>query len=161
MPEYKFYNQEDATKWEVVFSDKWREQEKKIFADPVNADISDQRPADYKYFDKFRELSMEYKQNGNKEEFQQKLALIRADLQNDSCDEVNAIIAYAERQNDIKKSGEYCKTLAKGEFADEHEALKIALQCISALRGETVTEKTVLQKLNAMNTAKSAVSPQK
>jgi hypothetical protein len=161
MPEYNFSYLDGSTRWEIVLSEKWREMEKKIFTDPVNVDITDQRPVDYKYFDRFRELAMEYKQNSNKEGFQQKLALIRADLQKDSSDEANAIIAYTERQNDIRKSDEYCKTLAKGKFVSEHEALEIALHCISALRGEAVTEKTVLQKLNAMSTTKSTTSPQK
>lgn len=36
-----------------------------------------------------------------------------------------------------------------------------ALAVISAARSENVTEKTVLQKLNAMSTVKSTASPQK
>lgn len=64
----------------------------------------------------------------------------------------------------IKATESLCAALCKAPLKlpeDVTEALRTALAVISAARSETVTEKTVLQKLNAMSTVKSTASPQK
>lgn len=62
----------------------------------------------------------------------------------------------SQYNEDIKQRFLYVDACRKHQ-----EALRTALAVISAARSENVTEKTVLQKLNAMSAAKSTTSPQK
>lgn len=72
--------------------------------------------------------------------------------------------ACRKHQEAIKATESLCAALCKAPLKlpeDVTEALRTALAVISAARSENVTEKTVLQKLNAMSTVKSTASPQK
>ena len=133
--------------WSVCYPDDWRDREKKIYSDPHGADISSLPSTEYKYFDRFREISVEH-QSGmiSKEEFQGKLRRIRRDYEIDMSVYVNALFANYEHQENIKKSGEIITKLTKGEYADMYEAFMLALQCISAMREENLTEKSIISK---------------
>ena len=144
---YNYELKDGETEWTVYYPDDWRDREKKIYSDPENADISALPAAEYKYFDRFREISMEHRTGQiSRDEFQDKLRVIRKDYETDMNVYVNAMSERYAQQQRVKNSGELLSKLCKGEYADISEAFSISIKCISDMRQEDVTGKTIIAK---------------
>lgn len=145
--EYKYELKEGETQWTVTYPDDWRDREKAVYADPENVDISALPAAEYKYFDRFREISMEHKTGHiSREEFQDKLRIIRKDYEADINIFIDAMAERYGQQQRMKKSGEMTTRLSKGEYGSLSEAFVLAVRCISAMRCEDITEKAIISK---------------
>ena len=122
-----------------------------INADPVNTDISRLEPVAYKFLDRYRELIMLYK-NGEKtkEECQEIGKLLRKEYE----ENLQAVGRYTEfnkkYQDNIKASEALMAEMNKGVYNVE-DTLQIALKVISLLRGEEVSEKTILRRLGLIS----------
>ena len=122
-----------------------------INADPVNTDISRLEPVAYKFLDRYRELIMLYK-NGEKtkEECQGVGKLLRKEYE----ENMQAVGRYTEfnkkYQDNIKASDALMIEMMKSTYNTE-DTLQIALKVISLLRGEEVSEKTILQRLGLIS----------
>lgn len=122
-----------------------------INADPVNTDISRLEPVAYKFLDRYRELIMLYK-NGDKtkEECQEIGKLLRKEYE----ENMQAVGRYTEfnkkYQDNIKASEALMAEMNKGVYNVE-DTLQIALKVISLLRGEDVSEKTILRRLGLIS----------
>ena len=122
-----------------------------INADPVNTDISRLEPVAYKFLDRYRELIMLYK-NGEKtkEECQEVGKLLRKEYE----ENMQAVGRYTEfnknYQDNIKASEALMAEMNKGVYNVE-DTLQIALKVISLLRGEDVSEKTILRRLGLIS----------
>ena len=122
-----------------------------INADPVNTDISRLEPVAYKFLDRYRELIMLYK-NGEKtkEECQEIGKLLRKEYE----ENMQAVGRYTEfnknYQDNIKASEALMAEMNKGVYNAE-DTLQIALKVISLLRGEDVSEKTILRRLGLIS----------
>ena len=122
-----------------------------INADPVNTDISRLEPVAYKFLDRYRELIMLYK-NGEKtkEECQEVGKLPRKEYE----ENMQAVGRYTEfnknYQDNIKASEALMAEMNKGVYNVE-DTLQIALKVISLLRGEDVSEKTILRRLGLIS----------
>ena len=144
---YNYELKDGETEWTVYYPDDWRDREKKIYSDPENADISALPAAEYKYFDRFREISMEHRAGQiSRDEFQDKLRVIRKDYETDMNVYVNAMSEQYAQQQRVKNSGELLSKLCKGEYSDISEAFAIAVKCISDMRQEDGTGKTIIAK---------------
>ena len=122
-----------------------------INSDPVNTDISRLEPVAYKFLDRYRELIMLYK-NGEKtkEECQEIGKLLRKEYE----ENMQAVGRYTEfnknYQDNIKASEALMAEMNKGVYNAE-DTLQIALKVISLLRGEDVSEKTILRRLGLIS----------
>ncbi len=146
---YNYELKDGETEWTVFYPDDWRDREKKIYSDPENADISSLPAAEYKYFDRFREISMEHRTGQiSRDEFQDRLRVIRKDYETDMNVYINAMTERYAQQQRVKNSEVLLAKLSKGEYTDITEAFKIAVQCISDMRQENVTQKSILAKAN-------------
>ena len=122
-----------------------------INADPVNTDISRLEPVAYKFLDRYRELIMLYK-NGEKtkEECQKVGKLLRKEYE----ENMQAVGRYTEfnkkYQDNIKASDALMIEMMKSTYNTE-DTLQIALKVISLLRGEEVSEKTILRRLGLIS----------
>ena len=122
-----------------------------INADPVNTDISRLEPVAYKFLDRYRELIMLYK-NGEKtkEECQGVGKLLRKEYE----ENMQAVGRYTEfnkkYQDNIKASDALMIEMMKSTYNTE-DTLQIALKVISLLRGEEVSEKTILRRLGLIS----------
>ena len=122
-----------------------------INSDPVNTDISRIEPVAYKFLDRYRELIMLYK-NGEKtkEECQEIGKLLRKEYE----ENMQAVGRYTEfnkkYQDNIKASEALMAEMNKGVYNVE-DTLQIALKVISLLRGEDVSEKTILRRLGLIS----------
>ena len=122
-----------------------------INADPVNTDISRLEPVAYKFLDRYRELIMLYK-NGEKtkEECQGVGKLLRKEYE----ENMQAVGRYTEfnkkYQDNIKASDALMIEMMKSTYNTE-DTLQIALKVISLLRGEEVSEKTILRSLGLIS----------
>ena len=122
-----------------------------INAGPVNTDISRLEPVAYKFLDRYRELIMLYK-NGEKtkEECQEIGKLLRKEYE----ENMQAVGRYTEfnkkYQDNIKASEALMAEMNKGVYNVE-DTLQIALKVISLLRGEDVSEKTILRRLGLIS----------
>ena len=144
---YKYELKNGETEWTVNYPGEWRDREKEVFSNPETVDISTLPAVEYKYFDRFREISMEYKAKQiNKEEFQDRLKLIRKDYETDMNLYVDAMAERYGHQQRIKNSEALLPKLTKGEYSDLGEAFKIAVQCIAEMREENVTFKAIVAK---------------
>ena len=144
---YNYELKDGETEWTIFYPDDWRDREKKIYSDPENADISALPAAEYKYFDRFREISMEHRTKQiSRDEFQEKLRVIRKDYETDMNVYVNAMSERYAQQQRVKNSEVLLSKLCKGEYSDISEAFSIAIKCISDMRQENVTGKTITAK---------------
>ena len=122
-----------------------------INADPVNTDISRLEPVAYKFLDRYRELIMLYK-NGEKtkEECQEIGKILRREYE----ENMQAVGRYTEfnkkYQDNIKASDALMIEMMKSTYNTE-DTLQIALKVISLLRGEEVSEKTILRRLGLIS----------
>ena len=122
-----------------------------INADPVNTDISRLEPVAYKFLDRYRELIMLYK-NGEKTkvECQEIGKLLRKEYE----ENMQAVGRYTEfnkkYQDNIKASDALMIEMMKSTYNTE-DTLQIALKVISLLRGEDVSEKTILRRLGLIS----------
>ena len=122
-----------------------------INADPVNTDISRLEPVAYKFLDRYRELIMLYK-NGEKtkEECQEVGKLLRKEYE----ENMQAVGRYTEfnkkYQDNIKASDALMIEMMKSTYNTE-DTLQIALKVISLLRGEEISEKTILRRLGLIS----------
>ena len=122
-----------------------------INADPVNTDISRLEPVAYKFLDRYRELIMLYK-NGEKtkEKCQEIGKLLRKEYE----ENMQAVGRYTEfnkkYQDNIKASDALMIEMMKSIYNTE-DTLQIALKVISLLRGEEVSEKTILRRLGLIS----------
>ena len=122
-----------------------------INADPVNTDISRFEPVAYKFLDRYRELIMLYK-NGEKtkEECQEIGKFLRKEYE----ETMQAVGRYTEfnkkYQDNIKASDALMIEMMKSTYNTE-DTLQIALKVISLLRGEEVSEKTILRRLGLIS----------
>ena len=122
-----------------------------INADPVNTDISRLEPVAYKFLDRYRELIMLYK-NGEKtkEECQEIGKLLRKEYE----ENMQAVGRYTEfnkkYHDNIKASDALMIEMMKSTYNTE-DTLQIALKVISLLRGEEVSEKTILRRLGLIS----------
>ena len=122
-----------------------------INADPVNTDISRLEPVAYKFLDRYRELIMLYK-NGEKtkEECQEVVKLLCKEYE----ENMQAVGRYTEfnkkYQDNIKASNALIIEMTKSTYNTE-DTLQIALKVISLLRGEEVSEKTILRRLGLIS----------
>ena len=122
-----------------------------INADPVNTDISRLEPVAYKFLDRYRELIMLYK-NGEKtkEKCQEIGKLLRKEYE----ENMQAVGRYTEfnkkYQDNIKASDALMIEMMKSTYNTE-DTLQIALKVISLLRGEEVSEKTILRRLELIS----------
>ena len=122
-----------------------------INADPVNTDISRLEPVAYKFLDRYRELIMLYKSGKKtKEEFQKAGKLLRKEYE----ENMQAVGRYTEfnkkYQDNIKASDALMIEMMKSTYNTE-DTLQIALKVISLLRGEEVSEKTILRRLGLIS----------
>lgn len=121
-----------------------------INSDPVKTDISRLEPVAYKFLDQYRELIMQFKGGyKSKEECQNLGKLLRKEYE----ENMQAVGKYTEfnknYQDNIKASGALIAEMNKGVYNAE-DTLQIALKVISLLRGEDVSEKTILRRLGLM-----------
>lgn len=122
-----------------------------INADPVNTDISRLEPVAYKFLDRYRELIMLYK-NGEKtkEECQEIGKFLRKEYE----ENMQTVGRYTEfnknYQDNIKASDALMIEMMKSTYNTE-DTLQIALKVISLLRGEEVSEKTILRRLGLIS----------
>lgn len=144
---YNYELKDGETEWTVFYPDDWRDREKAVYSNPQGVDISALPAVEYKYFDRFREISVEH-QSGqiSKEEFQEKLRLIRKDYEADLNVFTDAMAERYGHQQRIKKSEVLLSRLSKGEYADISDAFAIAVQCISEMREESTTQKAIMAK---------------
>ena len=122
-----------------------------INADPVNTDISRLEPVAYKFLDRYRELIMLYKSGEKtKEECQGVGKLLRKEYE----ENMQAVGRYTEfnkkYQDNIKASDALMIEMMKSTYNTE-DTLQIALKVISLLRGEEVSEKTILRRLGLIS----------
>ena len=122
-----------------------------INADPVNTDISKLEPVAYKFLDRYRELIMLYKKGEKtKEECQEVGKLLRKEYE----ENMQAVGRYTEfnkkYQDNIKASDALMIEMMKSTYNIE-DTLQIALKVISLLRGEEVSEKTILRRLGLIS----------
>lgn len=144
---YNYELKEGETEWTVFYPDNWRDREKEVYSDPENVDISALPAVEYKYFDRFREISMEHKSGQiSRDEFQERLRAIRKDYETDMNVYTNAMTERYAQQQRVKNSEVLLSKLSKGEYADISEAFAIAVKCISDMRQEDVTGKTIIAK---------------
>ena len=122
-----------------------------INADPVNTDISRLEPVSYKFLDQYRELIMLYKSGEKtKEECQEIGKLIRKEYE----ENMQAVGRYTEfnkkYQDNIKASDALMIEMMKPTYNTE-DTLQLALKVISLLRGEEISEKTILRRLGLIS----------
>ena len=122
-----------------------------INSDPVNTDISRIEPVAYKFVDQYRELIMEFK-SGHKSK--EKCQEIGKQLRKEYEENMQAVGRYTEfnknYQDNIKASEALMADMNKGVYNVE-DTLQIALKVISLLRGEDVSEKTILRRLGLIS----------
>lgn len=122
-----------------------------INSDPVNTDISRIEPVAYKFLDQYRELIMEFK-SGHKSK--EKCQEIGKQLRKEYEENMQAVGRYTEfnknYQDNIKASEALMAEMNKGVYNVE-DTLQIALKVISLLRGEEVSEKTILRRLGLIS----------
>ena len=122
-----------------------------INSDPVNTDISRIEPVAYKFLDQYRELIMEFK-SGHKSK--EKCQEIGKQLRKEYEENMQAVGRYTEfnknYQDNIKASEALMAEMNKGVYNAEN-TLQIALKVISLLRGEEVSEKTILRRLGLIS----------
>lgn len=122
-----------------------------INSDPVNTDISRIEPVAYKFLDQYRELIMEFK-SGHKSK--EKCQEIGKQLRKEYEENMQAVGRYTEfnknYQDNIKASEALMAEMNKGVYNVE-DTLQIALKVISLLRGEDVSEKTILRRLGLIS----------
>ena len=122
-----------------------------INSDPVNTDISRIEPVAYKFLDQYRELIMEFK-SGHKSK--EKCQEIGKQLRKEYEENMQAVGRYTEfnkkYQDNIKASEALMAEMNKGVYNAEN-TLQIALKVISLLRGEDVSEKTILRRLGLIS----------
>ena len=122
-----------------------------INSDPVNTDISRIEPVAYKFLDQYRELIMEFK-SGHKSK--EKCQEIGKQLRKEYEENMQAVGRYTEfnknYQDNIKASEALMTEMNKGVYNVE-DTLQIALKVISLLRGEDVSEKTILRRLGLIS----------
>jgi len=144
---YNYELKAGETEWTVFYPDNWRDREKEVYSNPQGVDISALPAVEYKYFDRFREISVELQSKLiTRDEFQEKLRLIRKDYEADLNIFVNAMSERYAHQERMKASGEQLIRLTKGDYADISEAFLIALKCISDMRMEYVSQKAIVAK---------------
>ena len=122
-----------------------------INSDPVNTDISRIEPVAYKFLDQYRELILECK-SGHKSK--EKCQEIGKQLRKEYEENMQAVGRYTEfnknYQDNIKASEALMAEMNKGVYNVE-DTLQIALKVISLLRGEDVSEKTILRRLGLIS----------
>ena len=122
-----------------------------INSDPVNTDISRIEPVAYKFLDQYRELIMEFK-SGHKSK--EKCQEIGKQLRKEYEENMQAVGRYTEfnkkYQDNIKASDALMIEMMKSTYNTE-DTLQIALKVISLLRGEEVSEKTILRSLGLIS----------
>ena len=122
-----------------------------INSDPVNTDISRIEPVAYKFLDQYRELIMEFK-NGHKSK--EKCQEIGKQLRKEYEENMQAVGRYTEfnkkYQDNIKASDALMIEMMKSTYNTE-DTLQIALKVISLLRGEEISEKTILRRLGLIS----------
>ena len=122
-----------------------------INSDPVNTDISRIEPVAYKFLDQYRELIMEFK-SGHKSK--EKCQEIGKQLRKEYEENMQAVGRYTEfnkkYQDNIKASDALMIDMMKSTYNTE-DTLQIALKVISLLRGEEVSEKTILRRLGLIS----------
>ena len=122
-----------------------------INSDPVNTDISRIEPVAYKFLDQYRELIMEFK-SGHKSK--EKCQEIGKQLRKEYEENMQAVGRYTEfnkkYQDNIKASDALMIEMMKSTYNTE-DTLQIALKVISLLRGEEVSEKTILRRLELIS----------
>ena len=122
-----------------------------INSDPVNTDISRIEPVAYKFLDQYRELIMEFK-SGHKSK--EKCQEIGKQLRKEYEENMQAVGRYTEfnknYQDNIKASEALMAEMNKGVYNVE-DTLQIAHKVISLLRGEDVSEKTILRRLGLIS----------
>ena len=82
----------------------------------------------------------------SRDEFQERLRVIRKDYETDMNVYTNAMTERYAQQQRVKNSEVLLSKLSKGEYADISEAFGIAVKCISDMRQEDVTGKTIIAK---------------
>ena len=122
-----------------------------INSDPVNTDISRIEPVAYKFLDQYRELIMEFK-SGHKSK--EKCQEIGKQLRKEYEENMQAVGRYTEfnkkYQDNIKASDALMIEMMKSTYNTE-DTLQISLKVISLLRGEEVSEKTILRRLGLIS----------
>ena len=114
-------------------------------------DYSNFPAAEYRYFERLCGVYTKYSREeiSLEEAKAQKLALYK-DYKNDLAQYLKYSEVCKKHQETVKATEQLCSALCKMtiKFPDDvHEALRTALKIVSAARGEDVTEKTVLSKL--------------
>ena len=114
-------------------------------------DYSNFPAAEYRYFERLCGVYTKYSREeiSLEEAKAQKLALYK-DYKNDLAQYLKYSEVCKKHQETVKATEQLCSGLCKMtiKFPDDvHEALRTALKIVSAARGEDVTEKTVLSKL--------------
>ena len=114
-------------------------------------DYSEFPAAEYRYFERLCGVYASYKRGEiTIDEAKAKKQLFYKDYRNDLYQTLKYSEVCRKHQEAIKATELLCSSLCKMTIAfpeDVSDALRTALQIISAARGEDVTEKTVLQKL--------------
>lgn len=133
-----------------------------INSNPAGTDISKIEPVAYKFLDQYRELIMQYKGGyKTKEECQSIGKLLRKEYE----ENMQAVGRYTEFNQkyaeNVKFSEALISEMNKSVYSIE-DTLRIALRAISLMRGEDVSEKTILRRLGIDGKAvASTASPQK
>lgn len=114
-------------------------------------DYSNFPAAEYRYFERLCGVYNKFsREEMSLEEAKAQKLIFYKDYQNDLAQYLKYSEVCKKHQEAIKATEQLCSELCKMviKFPDDvHEALRTALKIVSAARGEDVTEKTVLSKL--------------
>lgn len=118
-------------------------------------DYSDFPAAEYRYFERLCGVYASYNRGESTiDEAKAKKQLFYKDYQNDLAQYLKYSEVCRKHQETVKATELLCSSLCKMTIAfpeDVNAALRTALQIVSAARGEDVTEKTVLSKLEGVS----------
>ena len=114
-------------------SEQFRELERQAYYNTI--DISDFAPAEYKYFDKLREICHEYRQGAqteaDKKLLNERKARYYAEYEEYIDEHLNRVMEYMQQAEFIKRSEALRTEIIKTD--DKDKKLSLALECISVM----------------------------
>ena len=106
-----------------------------INADPVNTDIRELAPAEYKFLDLYRELIMEYKQgNKTKKECREIGKLLRKEYEENKQTAARSLEVYRDYQANIKRLDSLRIEINKAQTVEGK--LRAALEIVGIVTGD-------------------------
>ena len=115
---------EEIRRWQIA-----------INADPVNTDIRELAPAEYKFLDLYRELIMEYRQGSKtKAECQEIGKLLRKEYEENKQTAARSLEVYREYQTNIKRLNGLRVEINKADTVEGK--LRAALEIVGIVTGD-------------------------